>query len=240
MADETSGALYGVGLGPGDPELITLKAWRLLAAAEVVAYPAPLDAEGAPKPSLARRIAEDFLSEDVREIAIPLPMRAGDAGPAGAAYDAAAEAIAAELLAGRDVAALCEGDPLFYGSFIQLLARLGDRFEIEIIPGVTSFAAAAAAAGRAICARDESFAAIPAPLPDEAIAARLAVSEAAAILKLGRHLPRIRALLERLGRAEGCLYAERVGQEGEALRPLAEAPEEAPYFSLLLLGAARA
>lgn len=235
-----SGVLIGVGLGPGDPELVTLKAWRLLSGAEVVAYPAALDEKGEPRPSIARRIAEDFLPEDVREIEIMLPMRPDDLSPAAEAYDVAAAAIAAELEVGRDVAALCEGDPMFYGSFINLLPRLGDRFEIEVIPGVTSFAAAAAAGGAPLCRRNESFTVIPAPLTDAEIEARLVGAGAGAILKIGRHMPRVRALLERLGLAERCLYAERVGQDNEGFAALADAPDEAPYFSLILISSENA
>lgn len=230
-----TGVLIGVGLGPGDPELITLKAYRLLSAAEIIAYPVPLDAKGEPRPSLARSIAEEFLAEDVEEIPIPLPMRAEETGPARAAYDAAAAAIAARLEAGSDVLVLCEGDPMFYGSFIYLLDRLGDRFVCEIAPGVTSISAAAAALRRPLCSRDEGFAIIPATLPDAVIEARLAEAEAAAILKLGRHLPRLRALLDRLALTDASSYAERVGQPDERCLPLAEAPETAPYFSLLLI-----
>ena len=231
-----TGILYGVGLGPGDPELATLKAYRLLSAARVVAYPAPITGEGVASPSLARSIAADFLAEDVEEIPIPLPMRADQAGPAAAAYDEAAGVIAEKLASGLDVAALCEGDPLFYGSFIHLLERLGARFEVEVIPGVTSVSAAAAALRRPLAKRDDVFAVIPATLADAAIAARLAEAEAATILKLGRHLPRLRALLTRLGLERRCLYAERVGQAGERLLPLSEAPATAPYFSLLQIG----
>lgn len=232
---ENVGVLYGVGLGPGDPELVTLKAYRLLSGAAVIAYPAPLDAEGTPKPSLARRIAEDFLDTEVEEIPIPLPMRSDDLGPADAAYDEAAEAIAERLSAGEDVAVLCEGDPMFYGSFMYLAERLSSRFEVETIPGVTSISAAAAALGHPLCARDEGFAVIPATLPDEEIEARLAGCEAAAILKIGRHLPRLKALLRRLGLEDRASYAERIGQEGEHVAPLSAAPEAAPYFSLLLI-----
>ena len=230
-----TGVLYGLGLGPGDPELITLKAYRLLSAAQIVAYPAPITGEGVAEPSLARRIAADFLAEDVEEIAIPLPMRAEDAAPAEIAYDAAAETIAARLAAGEDVCVLCEGDPLFYGSFMYLLDRLGDRFETEVVPGVSSVFAAAAALPLPLTSRDDAFAVIPATLPDAAIEARLAGADAAAILKLGRHLPRLRALLKRLDLEERSFYGERVGQEGERLSTLQDAPETAPYFSLLLI-----
>ncbi|RMD48845.1 MAG: precorrin-2 C(20)-methyltransferase [Alphaproteobacteria bacterium] len=231
-ATDGAGRLWGVGLGPGDPELLTLKAHRVIRAADVVAYPALPHGD-----SLARRIAAaaDAIAPGSRELPITVPMTR-ERAPAQAAYDRAAEAIAAELAAGRRVVVLCEGDPFLYGSFMYLHARLAGRFAVEVIPGVTSVSAAAARAGRPLVARNEVLTLLPATLGDAALAARLAGAEAAAILKLGRHLPRLRALLERLGLAARTLYVERVSMAGaERILPLAEAPEAAPYFSLLLV-----
>ncbi len=137
-----SGRLYGIGVGPGDPELMTLKAVRVLAEAPVVAYPAPDKGE-----SSARKIAAAHIPAGRIEIAIRVPMRPGPE-PA-AIYDDAAKEIAAHLEAGRDVAVLCEGDPLFYGSFIYLHDRLAHRFPTTVVPGVSSLTACAAAADRA-------------------------------------------------------------------------------------------
>ena len=162
-----SGVLYGVGLGPGDPELITRKAWRIIGACPVVAYPAPDDGD-----SFARAIAADGIAPDATEISIILPMRAARE-PAQIAYDAGAEAIAAHLAAGREVAVLCEGDPFFYGSFMYLFARLSGRFHAEIIPGVTSMTACAAALRRPLCARNDVLTLIPATLPQDALRAQL-------------------------------------------------------------------
>lgn len=220
-----TGTLYGIGVGPGDPELMTLKAHRLIASAPVVAWPAP-----ASGPSLARSIAAAAIPAGAIEIPIRLAM-----GRAAAAYDAAAGAIATHLAAGRDVAVLCEGDPFFYGSFIHLHARLAPRFPTVIVPGVASPMAAAASARRPLAQRDDSFSVLPATLPDARLRARLAEGAPAAILKLGRHLPRLRALLAELGRAQGTLYVARASHPDEQVLPLAEAPDDAPYFSLLLV-----
>ncbi|MEM9725598.1 MAG: precorrin-2 C(20)-methyltransferase [Pseudomonadota bacterium] len=233
MTAEAMGVLHGVGVGPGDPELLTLRAWRLISGAEVLAYPAPLGADGAVKSSLARRIVADSAPEDAEEIVIPLPMCAGDPRPAAAAYDRGATEIAAALRAGRDVITLCEGDPLFYGSFAHLLERLAPHFEVEVTPGVPAFAAAAAAHAQPLALRNGGFAVIPATLDDAGIEARLAAADGAVIMKLGRHLPRIRALLDRLGRLEHAFYAEKIGWAEERLTPLRDAPERAPYFALL-------
>ncbi|WP_062115795.1 precorrin-2 C(20)-methyltransferase [Aureimonas sp. AU40] len=224
-----SGTLYGIGLGPGDPELLTLKAHRLLQRVPVIAYPAP---DGAP--SLARTIAAPHLPGGQVELPIGLCM-AVDRAPGQGGYDAAAPEIAAHLEAGRDVAVLCEGDPFFYGSFLHLFARLSPRFATEIVPGVSSVMAAAAALRRPLAVRNDRFAVLPATLPDAALRPAIEAAESVAILKLGRHFGRVKALLAEMGLMAGALYAERVTQGGEHLLPLAETGETAPYFALILL-----
>jgi precorrin-2/cobalt-factor-2 C20-methyltransferase len=221
--------LFGVGLGPGAPDLITLRAARLIAGSVVVAYPALAGA-----PSFARSIAADLIPDGAREIVIDLPMTP-ERGPAQAAYDRGAAEIAAELAAGRDVVVLCEGDPFFYGSFMYLYARLAPRFAVEVVPGVTSLTAAAAAAGRPLSARNEVIEVIPGPLPDADLEPRIRAADTVAILKVGRHLPRLRALLDRLGLTAQATYVERATLPGQRILPLADAPAEAPYFSLILI-----
>ena len=224
-----TGRLLGIGVGPGDPELLTLKAVRYLRTAPVLAY---VSASG--RPSLARQIAAVHLPGGQREINLALPMQ-----PlpelAQAAYNEGASRIGAELEQGRDVALLCEGDPLFYGSFSQLLVRL-TPYSAEIVPGVTSFAAAAAAARQPLVARSESFIVVPATAPLEQLRARLAQSEAAAILKLGRHVDKVRRILDELGLLERAIYVERASTERERVMRLTDfADDEAPYFALILL-----
>ncbi len=224
-----TGTLYGVGLGPGDPELITLKAARLIAAAEVVAYPA---LEGGD--SFARSIAAGLIPENVREIVINVPIRT-EREPAQAAYDLGAMAIAAELNAGRDVVVLCEGDPFFYGSFMYLYARLSGHFEVQVVPGVTSITACAARAGMPLVARNERLTVLPGPLPEPELRARIDGAESVVVMKLGRHLPKVRQVIADLGLLDRAVYVERVGLAEERVCPLAEAPEDAPYFSMILL-----
>jgi precorrin-2/cobalt-factor-2 C20-methyltransferase len=225
-----AGTLYGVGLGPGDPELMTLKAHRLISAARVIAYPAPDDGE-----SFARSIAAGIIPPDAREIAIVVPMRV-ERFPAKEVYDKAAAEIGAELAAGVDVVVLCEGDPFFYGSFMYLFERLAGRFPVEIVPGVTSLTATAAALARPLTARNDVLTVIPGPLPDEEIAARIEAAGAVAIMKVGRHLPRLRALIERLGLLAQAGYVERATLAAQRVAPLADvASEAAPYFSMILI-----
>ncbi|MBZ0127800.1 MAG: precorrin-2 C(20)-methyltransferase [Rhodobacteraceae bacterium] len=224
-----SGVLYGIGLGPGDPELLTLKAARLIRSAPVLAYPASPGAE-----SFARSIAAGQIAEGAVELRIEVPMQV-DRGPAQAAYDKAAAEIGAALDLGQDVAFLCEGDPLFYGSFMYVLARLAADHRVEVVPGITSVSAAAAALGRPLVARNASLSVLPGPLEDAALRAAITAAGAVAILKVGRHMARLKALVSDMGLAERAFYVERATlPEGRAM-PLAEAPDEAPYFSMILI-----
>lgn len=224
-----TGTLYGVGLGPGDPDLITRKAARLIAGAEVIVYPALAGGE-----SFARAIAADLIPAGTIEIVMDIPMTRAR-GPAQAAYDTGAARIALALQVGQDVVALCEGDPFFYGSFMYLYARLSARFRVEIVPGVTSVTACAAVAGLPLAARNEAVTILPGPLDDDALRARIALTDTLVVMKVGRHLGRLRALLEAEGLAAHAVYVERASLPMERCMPLAQAPDPAPYFSMILV-----
>ena len=225
----SAGRLYGIGVGPGDPELITLKAVRLLRAAAIVAYPAPEIGE-----SFARTIAAQWIEPHHRELAIRFPMRPGPV-PA-AIYDAGAAAIATALDHGEDVVFLCQGDPLFYGSFAGILTRLAPRYPVAIVPGVSSLTACAAAAAIPLVHRDEFLAVIPATLPEAELARRLTDADCAAIIKLGRHFTKLCRILTTLGRLDDALYVERASLPGERIAPLATIdPASVPYFAMALL-----
>ena len=225
-----SGIAYGIGVGPGDPELLTLKALRLLRAAPVVAYPAP---EGGS--SFARAIVAAHLDPAQSEIPIVVPMEAARF-PAQEVYDEAARAIARHLESGADVAILCQGDPFFYGSFMYLFERLAAAHRVEIVPGVSSLAACAAAARLPLAGRTEILSIIPAPLDETVLAERLAASPAAAIIKLGRHFAKVHRVLAALGRAERAWYVERATLPNQRVLKLAEvAPETVPYFAMVLV-----
>lgn len=228
-AEMKQGVLYGVGLGPGAPDLITLRAARLIENAAVVAYPTLAGAE-----SFARAIATDLIPADAKHIVMDVPMTV-ERAPAQEAYDKGAAEIAAALDRGEDVVCLCEGDPFFYGSFMYLFARLSERYEVNVVPGVTSVTACAAQAGRPLAARNERLTILPGPLPEAELRARIAGAESVAIMKVGRHLPKIRRIIEDLGLTEAAIYVERVSLPEEVVVPLATAPEKAPYFSMILL-----
>lgn len=224
-----TGTLFGVGVGPGDPELVTLKAHRLITGAAVVAYPAPDSGE-----SFARRIVAEFLSEDAIEIPMVVPMRVARF-PAQTVYDAGAAEIAEHLEAGRNVFVLCEGDPFFYGSFMYLFARLEGRFPVEIVPGVSSLGAVTAAAQRPLCAREEVLTVLPATLDAEVLRDRLAGANAAAIMKLGRHFAKARGVVAELGLTERAMFVRHASLPEQEVTPLADAPDVAPYFSMILI-----
>jgi len=227
-----SGKLIGIGIGPGAADLMTVRAVERLKAAPVVAH---MHAQG--RPGLAIELVRGHLGAGVAEVAIPVPMDT-DLDARQACYDAAMPALRAHLDAGRDVAFVCEGDALFYGSFQYVLERLAGDYPVETIPGVTSVAAASAAAGLGLTRGDETFQALPASLSDGALAARLADGNCAcAILKLGRHVGRIRGLLARLGRLDGAVVVEKATWDDERVMPLADFDGAAPYFAQVLVPA---
>ena len=225
-----TGRLYGIGVGPGDPELLTLKGLRVLRAAPVIAYPAPETGT-----SFARMIVAQWLDRGQREIAIRFPMRPGP--PPEAIYDAAAARLAAVLDDGDDIAFLCQGDPLFYGSFAGVYLRLAPRYPVTIVPGVSSLTACAAAAGLPLAQRDATLSVIPATLPADELAGRLADSEIAAVIKIGRHFAKLRRVLDKLGLLEAAVYIERASLPNQRVAPLAAIdPAEVPYFAMALVG----
>lgn len=231
-----SGRLYGIGVGPGDPELLTLKAVRLVAEAGVIAYPAPADGTD----SMARAIAAPHIPAGKTEIVIETPMVPGQF-PANDVYDRYADEIANHLKAGRDVAVLCEGDPFLYGSFMYLFGRLAGDFPCEVVPGVSSLGACAARAGQPLVSRNQVLAIVPAPLDEADLEVRIAIADAVAIMKVGRHLEKVRSVLDKLGRLETAVYVERATLMDEKVMPLMNVSEDrAPYFSMILARRAEA
>jgi precorrin-2 C20-methyltransferase/precorrin-3B C17-methyltransferase len=233
------GRLFGVGVGPGDPELLTVKAARIIAAADVIAYPGKEHGS-----SVARSIAAAYLHAGQIELGLRYPVTTGatdhPGGYEGAMaefYDAAAAEVAVHLEAGRDVAVLCEGDPFLYGSYMYLHDRLAARFVTEVVPGVTAFSAAAAAAGTPLVRRDDVLTILPGTLGTEALAARLTASDAAVVMKSGRTFGAIRAAVEQAGLLDRGIYVERASHAQERVRPLAEVDGQVPYMSLVLVPA---
>ncbi|MGW0588769.1 precorrin-2 C(20)-methyltransferase [Streptosporangium sp. NPDC002607] len=232
------GCLYGVGLGPGDPELVTVKAARLLGAADVIAYHSARHGR-----SIARSVALPYLRGDQVEEALIYPVTTettdhpgGYQGALDDFYADCAVRLAAHLDAGRDVVVLCEGDPLFYGSYMHMHKRLAHRYPTEVVPGVTSISGAAAVLGRPLVERDETLTVLPGTLPADVLAERLAAADSAAVLKLGRTFEKVRAAFAEAGRLDDAWYVERATTGKQRIEPLADVdPESVPYFSLALL-----
>ncbi len=233
-----SGRLIGVGVGPGDPELLTLKAMRTLAEADVVAHFAK-----AGNASNARRVVNGHLRAGVEELALlypvttELPRQCEGYGIAiREFYDKSAAAVARHLDAGRTVAILSEGDPLFYGSYMHLHVRLAPRYRAEIVPGVTAMSGCWSLAGEPIAQGDDVFVVLPATLPEAELERRFADADAAVVMKLGRHLEKVRRVLTRTERLSRAIYVER-GTTAEAVTMRLEdkRDDEAPYFSVVLV-----
>ncbi|WP_445165575.1 precorrin-2 C(20)-methyltransferase [Mycolicibacterium sp. Dal123E01] len=233
-----TGILYGVGLGPGDPELVTVKAARIIGAAEVVAYHSARHGR-----SIARRIAEPYLRAGQIEEHLVYPVTTetiehpgGYAGAMDDFYRESAERIAAHLDAGRDVALLAEGDPLFYSSYMHMHTRLTERFSAVIVPGVTSVSAASAAIATPLVTGDEVLSILPGTMPVRELARRLADADAAVVLKLGRSYPHVREALSMAGRLDEAFYVERASTDAQRVLPAGEVDADSvPYFSLAIL-----
>ncbi len=238
MIEAGSGRLIGVGTGPGDPELLTLKAVRALAEADVVAHFAKAGRVGN-----ARTIVAGHMRPEVCELPLHYPVtteidkHAPEYGSAIAGFFAdAAEAVEAHLRAGRTVAVLSEGDPLFYGSYMHLHVRLAPRYAAEIIPGVSAMSGAWSQAGLPLMQGDDVLGVLPGTLPEADLVRWLAEAEAAVIMKVGRNLPKIRRALALAGKLERAVYVERATMAGTLTVPLgARGDEPAPYFSLVLV-----
>lgn len=222
--------IWGLGIGPGDPDLITLKALKILQQVDVVAYPALLDGE-----SLVRSIAAPHMSGDQAEIVIATPMVV-ERHPAQDVYDKAAIEIGEAVDAGKTVAILCEGDPFFYGSFMYLFARLSKSYPVQVVPGVTSLAACSAELALPLAARNDVVSVIPGPLDEAALEQQLLATNTAAIIKVGRHLGKIKRVLEKIGALEDAHYIERATMENQKIKPLNEFNGDiAPYFSMIIV-----
>jgi precorrin-2/cobalt-factor-2 C20-methyltransferase len=232
------GRLFGLGVGPGDPELITVKALNRLRAASVVAFPSAQGRKGH-----ALTITEGYLRPE--QILLPMVFPVTIETPSTSPdyerlvrdfYDRGAQEIAAHLDAGRDVAVLCEGDPFFYGSYMYLHDRLSGRYETEVVPGVCSILAGASVLGTPLVYREQVLAVLSGVMSEDDLRRRLADADAAAVMKLGKTFTKVRRVIADMGLMDRALYVERATMASQRILPLAEvAPETVPYFSLILI-----
>ncbi|MEJ5019695.1 precorrin-2 C(20)-methyltransferase [Ochrobactrum vermis] len=232
------GRLLGLGVGPGDPELITLKALRLLKSAPVVAYHA---AKG--KKGNALTIVEEYLSPE--QVLVPLiypvtteklPAHLDYEQIVSDFYGEITSTIASHLDRGQDVAVIAEGDPFFYGSFMYIHDRLADRYETEVVPGVCSVLGASAVLGAPLVYRNQTLSVLSGVMSAEELKRRLTDTGAAAIMKLGKNLEKVRTVLGDLGLMDRALYVERATMSNQRIVPLAEVDGgDCPYFSIILV-----
>ncbi|MCR6673422.1 precorrin-2 C(20)-methyltransferase [Devosia ginsengisoli] len=231
------GKLTGVGTGPGDPDLLTLKAVRAIESADVVAWFAK---QG--NASNARAIVADRITTQIEEqlgypVTTEIDRRHDDYKSATSAfYEEAAARIAAHLDAGRNVAVLSEGDPLFYGSYMHIHVRLAHRYDTEVIPGISAMSGCWSQAGLPLVQGDDILSVLPGTLDEVDLSTRLNNTDGAVIMKVGRNLPKIRRAIEAAGRLDSAVYVERgTMANGHAIRLADKLDDIAPYFAIVLV-----
>ncbi len=226
-----TGTLYGLGLGPGDPELITIRSWRIISLAPVIAYP-----QGESGHSRARAIAAPFIPEDVEELPLSVPFT-GEPAAVETAWREAAREVAARLDEGKDVAFLCLGDPLVWGSFARLAAHLVKRYPVHAVPGIISAQAAASRFDTPLAQGPEALKLLPATMDRDALLAECLNRQAAlAIFKAGNRLDTVREVLADAGRLDDAMVVQALDSAEERILPLAQAADlPRDYFSLVLV-----
>ncbi|MFM8860457.1 MAG: precorrin-2 C(20)-methyltransferase [Methylocystis sp.] len=230
--------LIGVGLGPGDPELVTVKAARLLASAKYIAYFAKSG-----RMSHARNIAAPYVTPEVTELPLLYPITTEISFAESAYtdrlalfYEESANTLKTILSSGQDVALLCEGDPLLYGSFMHMFIRIKDVFDVEICAGLSGMSGCFAAAKQPMTWGDDILTVLPATLSEEKLISSLRTTDAAVLMKLGGNFPKLRRIIELLGLAQRAIYVERGTMANERIMPFSQKLDnEAPYFSMILI-----
>ncbi len=233
------GTLYGVGLGPGDPELMSVKAHRLLSGARQVAY-----FRKSGRPGRARTLAGKLIAASAKEHPLEYPVTT-EIPLSDPRYNEALSCFYTDctlrlgqlLKGGEDVVVLCEGDPFFYGSFMHLYERLKDDVAIEVVPGITGMSAAWTATGLPMTWGDDVMSVLMGTLPEDVLMRHMRKSDALVVMKVGRNLRKIRSALETAGRLEAAWLVEFASMPKERVRKLTEveADFDAPYFSIVVV-----
>lgn len=238
-----AGRLLGLGVGPGDPELLTLKALRLLRGSPVIGYFVAKAKHHAGLGGNAFGIIAEHLDETQIRLPLVYPVTTEKLEPPltyesviSDFYDTAAAQVAAHMDAGRDVAVICEGDPFFYGSYMYLHDRLADRYDTEVVPGVCSMLGSSAVLGAPLVYRNQSLSVLSGVLPEDELKRRLRDADAAVVMKLGRNFEKVRRVLREIGRDAGAHYVERATMREQRIVPLDDVdPMASPYFSMIVI-----
>lgn len=234
----SNGTIWGVGLGPGDPDLMSLRADKLLRSTRHIAYFRKAGRKGH-----ARQIVEGILRADAVEYPLEYPVTTEIpvTDPAyntrlSSFYARVSDHLASLAQGGEDVVVLCEGDPFFYGSFMHLHSRLRDRVPVQVVPAITGMSAAWTATDMPITWGDDVLTVLPATLPEDELATRIAGSDAVVVMKIGTNMRKLRAALARAGRADDTWLVQYASQSGERVMKLSEAgTDRAPYFTIALI-----
>lgn len=232
------GTIWGVGLGPGDPELMSVKADRLLRSASHVAY-----FRKAGRAGQARRILEGMLQDGVTEIAMEYPVTTEIPlddplynQTLSAFYEDSSAKLRALSLEGQDVVVVSEGDPFFYGSFMHLYTRLNGDCPVQVIPATTGMSAAWTATGLPITWGDDVLSVLMGTLPEDTLVEHMTRADALVIMKIGRNLETVRRALHRAGRFNAAWLVENAAMPNQSVQKLSEAGQKVtPYFSIIVV-----
>ncbi len=233
-----AGTIWGVGLGPGDPDLMSVRADRLVRGAGHVAF-----FRKAGRPGRARTIVDRMLRDDVREIAMEYPVTTeialddpGYAACLSGFYAEVSERLRDLALSGEDIIVLCEGDPFFYGSFMHLYTRLKDDVPVRVVPAITGMSAAWTATGIPVTWGDDALYVLLGTMPQAELTRRMTDADAIVVMKVGRNLPKVRNALQAAGKIDRAWLVECASMAEERAVPLSEAGDQpVPYFSIVIV-----
>ena len=233
-----TGTLYGVGLGPGDPELMSVRADRLVRSTRHIAW-----FRKAGRAGRARSIVDGMFRDDVETFAMEYPVTTEIplSDPRyneilSAFYAECCGQLAATVRSGEDVVVLCEGDPFFYGSFMHAYTRLKDRIPVEVVPAITGMSAAWTATGAPVTWGDDILSTVMGTLDEDTLADAMKRADALVVMKIGRNLPKVRRALEAAGKTDRAVLVEYASMEGQRVCPLVEYEGETlPYFSIIIV-----
>lgn len=233
----SAGTIYGVGLGPGAQDLMSVRADRLVRNARHVAFFRKAGRKGQ-----ARAIVEGMLHADAVEFPMEYPVTTEIpvADPRynallSAFYTQCTEYLRALAAGGADVVVLCEGDPFFYGSFMHIYTRLKDAVPVDVVPAITGMSGAWTATGQPITWGDDVLTVLMATLPEEVLAEKIAATDALVVMKIGRNLPKLKRALDRAGRLQDAWIVEYAQMPRQHVQRLVDASEVTPYFSIVLI-----